>query len=324
LSEETFTIGKGETQNVTVTVNPTDIDEGGYDLEITAKSTTSYTGATGATLINVVECYKVDVTSPKELEACINVPVTFNLTVENVGLKDDIYNVSIDELNYHKITELEPKKVESFEVEYLKDNEGTYELGFVVSSDHTSKEGTINASVLKCYAVGLSVEETELGIDVGKGKLIKATITNDGTKADTFEVTSDVDWVSIKPSSVVLESGGSKDVYVYYSPEFGATGSYETTLTVKSDNSETSQKITVTVGGAAVTTAETTIPEGNETTAETTQPEGNATSTTPQIPTGEFLKQLEDLFANKLVRSVLIAIVVVAIILIVIYLVVMR
>ena len=324
LNEETFTIGKGEIQNVTVTVNPTDIDEGGYDLEITAKSTTSYAGATEFTLVNIVDCYKVDVTVPDQLEACVNVPTTFNITVENVGLKDDVYNISISDMNYQKTAELIPQESKTFEVEYSNDAEGTYELAYTVSSIYTSQEGTINVTVLKCYAVSMSVEETSLNIDVGKGKLIKATVTNDGTKTDTFEITSDVDWVSIKPTSVTLDSGESKDVYIYYSPEFGTTGTYETTLTVKSDNSETSQQITVTIGEAGVTTAETTIPEGNETTAETTQPEGNATSTTPQIPTGEFLKQLEDLFANKLVRSVLIAIVVVAIILIVIYLVVMR
>jgi uncharacterized membrane protein len=325
LSEETFTIDKGETQNVTVTVNPTDIEAGGYNLEITAKSTTSYAGATDFTLINVVDCYKVDVTAPDQLEACVNVPTNFNITVQNVGLKDDVYNVSISDINYEKTTELKPQESKTFEVEYSKDAEGTYELGYVVSSTHTSQEGTINATVLKYYAVSMSTEETSLNIDAGKGKLIKTTVTNDGTKADTFEITSDVDWVSIKPASVTLDSGESKDAYIYYSPEFGTAGTYETTLTVKSGNSETSQQITVAVGGATVTTAETTIPEGNETTIETTQPEENATSTTtPQIPTGEFLKQLEDLFANKLVRSVLIAIVVVAIILIVIYLVVMR
>jgi len=209
------------------------------------------------------------------------------------------------------------------------------------------KEGKINFVVTKCYGVDLTVDENEFQIESGKGKLVKGKVTNIGLFADTFKIISDVIWSSIRPEQVNLNSNESKDVYAYYSPEYGAQGTYEVNLTAKSDNSQATQQLNIEVLGKGeatttieeTTTVEETIPT-NETTiienltttveettqevttiAETTLETNQTTTPAVEIPTGEVITGF---WENKVMRSLLISIIIVIIILIIIYLVVMR
>jgi len=308
LTEESYVLGVDEEKEVVLEVKPIDVKIGDYVLELEARSTTSYASSKDSGLIKIVDCYKVDVIYPEEVETCVDVPVQFQITVENTGLKNDSYVLEIEKLNITETVELESGEFSSLKLLFLKDKPGTYEMDFVVESDYVSSEGKIEFLVVKCYDVDLSVEEKEFQVDVGKGKLIKVEVTNLGTKQDTFDVSADVDWVSIKPSTLILKSNETREIYVYYSPEFGMEGIKETTLTVKSEKSEDSEQLKITVSEVTVTTIGTTT---------TTQPG-------IEIPTGGFGEVWEGIWQNRVLRSLLIAIIVVIIILIAIYLVVMR
>ena len=129
------------------------------------------------------------------------------------------------------------------------------------------------------------------------------------SKEDEFEIISDVDWISIKPSSVSLKVDETAEVYVYYSPEFRMRGMFNTSLTVKSDNSEDTEELKITVSELVVPPLETT------------------TTIAPpiiEIPTGDIIAAWERIWGSRVLRSLLIAVIVVLIILIAIYLVIMR
>lgn len=340
LSESSFSLELGEEKDVTLTVNPEGIEVGNYSLELKA-STKGYATATTLSVINIIECYEVEVLSPEEVTTCKDVSELFTIMIKNVGLKKDSYELKIEALDYTASVDLEAEGSESFEIPFSEEEVGSYDVDFVVESDFTKAEGMIKFIVVKCYGVDLSVEETEFEIEMGRGKLIKARATNTGTKADTFDIVSDIDWVSIKPSTVELTPNESKFVYVYYSPEFGLKGTFNTTLTAKSESSQDGEKLVIDVveevapetvpetieipetveeeeETVETTVEETTIEEEEEETVETTAPE------IPEIPTGEAIGAMEKIWGNKLLRSLMIAIIVVLIILIVIYLVVMR
>jgi len=338
--EGTLTINAGKKNNVTIVLNPVDVEVGSYGLTIDAESTTSYAKASASTVVKVVKCYDVEVTAPQQVQTCANKPTTFQVTIKNTGLKTDTYTVTIQDLNYSTDVALEAGQSKTLSLDFLNAEEGTYDVSLTVESSFVKKEGTIKFVVTKCYGVDLTVEENEIQIESGRGKLVRGTVTNTGLFADTYKIISDVIWSSIRPDEVNLTSNESKDVFAYYSPEYGASGTYDVNLTAKSDYAQGTEelKIEVVPKEEATTTVEvTTTVEENVTTSiaenvttteeettveETTIIEENVTTTQPvEIPTGEVIAGL---WENKVFRSLLISIIIVIIILIIIYLVVMR
>jgi len=343
LPEGVITINPGKKNNVTIKLNPVDIALGVYTLNVEAQSSTSYAKSSASTAIQVVKCFDVQVTVPPEVKTCAGKSTTFDITIKNIGLRNDTYTLAIEDLNYSVSVSLGPGESKVLPLNFYQGTEGTYEVKYTVTSQFVSKEGTINFVVTKCYGVDLTVEENEIQIESGKGKLVKGKVTNTGLLADTFKIISDVIWSAVRPEQVNLTSNESQDIYAYYSPEYGASGTYYANLTAKSDNSQVTQelKIDVISKGETTTTVEettttaeenatTTVEEnvtttlGETTTIEenvTTTLEGNETTATPGIPTGEVIAGL---WENKVFRSLLISIIIVIIILIIIYLVVMR
>jgi len=336
--EEKLIINVGKKNNVTIILNPVDVELGSYNLKIDAESTTSYARSSASTVVKVVKCYDVEVIFPEQVQACAGKTKTFDIMIKNIGLKKDTYTVTIGDLNYSTTVEIEAGESKTLSIDFLNEVEGTYEVAFTVESEFVKKEGTIKFVVTKCYGVDLTVEENEFQIESGRGKLVKGKVTNTGLMADTFKIISDVIWSSIRPQEVSLTSNESKDLFAYYSPEYGAKGTYYTNLTAKSDNSQDTEELKIEVLGkveVTTTTIETTPEEtttpANETTPEVTTtveettPEETTTAaeTTPviEIPTGEVIKGF---WENKVMRSLLISIIIVIIILIIIYLVVMR
>jgi len=317
LSENKITLEPFEEKTVELNLKPTpDIETGDYQLELNAKSTSSYANSKSISLVKVLECYKVETSYLKKIETCLKEETIFELTITNAGLKKDSYTVEIEDMNYTKIVELEAGDSTTLTIPFVKDEEGTYDVSFKVTSDYVSKEESVEFDVLKCYGVELSPEESSLNIDVGRGKLTKVQVTNLGTKEDTFDVMTDIDWASVKPEVITLTSGEKQDVYVYYSPNFGMSGTYETTLTAKSEHSQADANIEIIVSGVATTTETTVfIPSGENTTTSTE---------IPSIPTGGFLQSIQNMLENKIIRALLIAVIVVIIILIIVYLVIMR
>jgi hypothetical protein len=351
--EESMIIEPGEEVEVTLVLSPIDVEFGEYVLEVQAQSITSYARDSALSVIEVTKCYDVEVTFPEEVKACAGKVKKFELTVKNIGLKNDTYELNIPDLNYSITIVLQPDEFRTLELEFLREEEGIYETSFTVESEFVKKEGTIKFVVELCYGVDLTVEEKEIEIESGRGRLVKAFVKNIGTMTDTFSIISDVIWSSIRPEKVTLESNQTKNVYAYYSPEFGAMGNYTVKLTAQSPNSQDTEEIlirvlpkeeipetttttTTTVENITTTTEAEIVPEENITTTTeettttqetTTQPEvieeTTTTTVTPsiEIPTGEIVRGILE---NRAIRSLLIAIIIVLIILIIIYLVVMR
>jgi len=343
--EESFTLEPDEEKEVTVVISPVDVEYGNYGLIVEAKSATSYARASAESVIEITKCYDVEVTYPEEVKACGGEAKSFEMTIKNIGLKDDTYTITVEDLNFETTISLAPDEFEKIELEFLNEEEGTYEIPFTVASDFVTKEGMITFVVEKCYGIDLTLEEIEIQIESGKGRLVKGIVKNTGTLTDTFNIISDVIWSVIKPDRVTLESEQEQDVYAYYSPEYGVVGTHTVEITARSAKSEDTKGLTIevlpkeeiptttveettttmeeetTTMGETTTTPEeetTTMPE-EETT--TTMEETTTTTLLPTIPTGSII---DIIYENRAIRSLLIAIIVVIIILIIIYLVVMR
>jgi len=294
---ESFTIEPNETKQIPVTIESAcDTEERIYNLEISIESTNSYASSSIQSSIKKTQCFEFQLNYPEEVRTCAGVEKTFQISVSNTGIKEDGYEVNIEELGYSDIISLEPGQTQDFEITFVKWEEGVYEIPFSVSSNAERKEGLVRFIVEKCFGVDLQLDEYEITIQAGTGKLTKPSVKNIGTRPDTFDIESSATWVAVRPESLTLSPNESQNIFVYYSPEYGTSGQYDVRLTVESDNAFDSETLQVNVEGVGitpeVTTQEeiiptTTIEEMPTTTVEEniTTPEVNMTTTVDEITT---------------------------------------
>ncbi len=357
---ESFTVEPNESKQIPVTIRAEcDTEERNYTLEVNVESTNSYASASASSVITKKKCFDFEVTYPEEVRTCANVEESFKISVFNTGIREDTYEVNIEELGFSDIIDLEPGQVQEFEVTFVKGGEGVYDIPFSVSSERTEEEGLVKFIVEKCYGVDLELDVNEITIQAGTGKLTQPSVKNVGTRADTFEIKSSVAWVAIRPKQVVVLPNKTERVYVYYSPEYGSLGEFNVEISVESDTAFDSETVLVNVEGEEITGATTTVEETPTTILEeqltttveenVTEHEENITTTTetviiepPEVnitkpPTGAFGRiwesfsdlssnlneKVEELGMNKMVLSLVIGVVIALMILAVIYFIVM-
>jgi hypothetical protein len=97
------------------------------------------------------------------------------------------------------------------------------------------------------FSVDLYPEVSSVDLEIGKGKLVKVEITNNGFE-DEFRVgTRGPRWTAARPKNIRLDQGETREIFLYLSPNIGTEGEYTLTLFVKSycGMEETQIEITV-------------------------------------------------------------------------------
>ncbi len=315
LKENEIKLKAGEKRQIEVIIDKAcEARVGTYQIELKAESTSSYARASTKFEVRRNNCYDFETLYVKEFTTCVNEPMTFVISVKNTGIKEDTFQVNIDALNLKETISIKPGETKNIEASFIGSDYGTVDLGFSVRSSLKSMQGIIRFNIEKCYGVDIQPEENKLTIPVGTGKLLKVKLINTGVMRDTYNISSNVNWVSIRPIRVTLEGSESDDIFVYYSPEFGALGEYETKIRAASVKSSDEETITVNV-----------IKEMKE------QPlvepiEINITTTSQESPsTGKsVMTTLQDWLNNKVFVALIAGILITLVIFGLIYLFVMR
>jgi uncharacterized membrane protein len=323
-----FKMESHTTVDIPVTIKKAcDNEERGYDLQVNVKSKNSYARASEEMVVFKRECYKFELLYDEQITTCAGYEKSAQIRIKNTGLKDDIYQVEIEKFQYSELIDLEPGETKTIEVSILEPEVGTYDIPFKVSSDFVGEEGKITLVSENCYDVDLVLDVGELKVAAGTGKLTKPTVKNLGTRADTFELESDKDWVKIKPTSINLESGESEDIYVYYSPEYGSFGDFNVKIRVFSDRSEDEENVAVNVLQELI---DSLVGETTTLTEEPTE------TTAPKVEVPQIDVNVSEVFDKltgkvggvgenrKLILSIAIGALAAIIIIILVYLVVMR
>jgi hypothetical protein len=84
------------------------------------------------------------------------------------------------------------------------------------------------------YSVSIKPETTEVDLEVGRGKLVKFGLKNNGPE-DEFKISSDgPEWAVTRPEKIRLENNKTDDIFVYLSPDIGMTGDFAVDILVDS------------------------------------------------------------------------------------------
>ena len=268
LSENEFTLNSGESKEVELSIKAacdnTPVTE---PLELEAKSQNSYARSTKTIQIERLNCHDFSLSYDNEINVCSGEPTVLEIEIENTGTKEDVFTVSIDEMDYSEAVSIKPGASEKISTVLTIQEEKETGIEFLLKSSYKSEIGSLKIISEKCYGVDIQPEANEIKIESGKGILLKAKIKNLGIKQDSFKIYSDVSWASIRPKTIALEGNETKEAFAYYSPEFGALGVYETMLVAESEKSKDTETIKINVL-KEVEEATTTISEISTTTTE--------------------------------------------------------
>ena len=86
--------------------------------------------------LDLTKCYESEADFEEEVHACELEETSFDVTVKNVGLKEDTYTIIVDELAFEKIITLDSNEEYIFSITFAED-EGEYDLTMRVSSEQT-------------------------------------------------------------------------------------------------------------------------------------------------------------------------------------------
>ncbi|MBS3052243.1 MAG: hypothetical protein J4428_02645 [Candidatus Aenigmarchaeota archaeon] len=86
----------------------------------------------------------------------------------------------------------------------------------------------------KNHSAEINIESSNVDLEVGKGRLLKAILKNNG-EVDDFQIIKDgPDWVVIKPEKTRLNINQTEEIFVYMSPDLGSEGKYKIKIMTKS------------------------------------------------------------------------------------------
>ncbi|MEM5799469.1 MAG: hypothetical protein QXZ43_02280 [Candidatus Aenigmatarchaeota archaeon] len=248
LKQNQIKLKSGEKSQIEIKIDKLcDIKPGKYNIEILTESINSYAKTKKVMSVLRENCYNFEISYPKEIRSCLNEEVKFNIALENNGIKEDDFALKIDALNVYQTMKIQPKEIKIFSVNFSSDEEGIIDIGFVVISKTKQEKGSLRFLVEKCYGVDLQPETNSLQIQQGNGKLLKAKIINTGTKEDRYKISSNINWVSIRPENITLKGSGSDEIFIYYSPEYGMKGKFDTQIKAESLKSLDIENITINV-----------------------------------------------------------------------------
>jgi len=247
LDEDSFTLKPNENKTVKMRIKPSDL--GQYTLIVNARSTMSYASDRVSSIIDVIECYRVSTDVPEEVKTCVNLTDTFDIIIENTGLKPDVYKIKIDGVpsdwfEYTESIAVEPNTTELVIAKVTGQEIGEYILNINTSSHFTSDQDKIKLIVEKCYDVSIIPDKEEIEVTECRGLLTRAEVKNTGTREDSYDIKLvDMNWSYVKPNKLELEPNQSKPIFVYFSPPFNTTGEFNFTILVKSKYLEASKTI---------------------------------------------------------------------------------
>ncbi|MFH8080806.1 MAG: hypothetical protein QXO84_02920 [Candidatus Aenigmatarchaeota archaeon] len=318
LKNERVKLEPGETKEIEVLLEKScNISPEKYNLEIIGESLSSYAKVRKVFVIGRENCYDFQISYPKEVRTCVNEETKFNISVSNVGSMDDEYELRIDALNVFQTMKVKRGETKFYIINFTSFDAGIMDVSFSIKGMAETEKGNIRFLIDRCYGVDLQLEVNRADIELGSGKMIKGKIINTGSRDDRYDISSDVEWVSIKPSNVSLKSLESEDVFIYYSPIYGMKGTFQTQIKAQSLKAVDVENVTINV----YEFLPPIMPEENES-IEIIQ---ENVSETPKEISGQTTKTtIENILKNKSLVAIIIGIILTLVVFGLVYLFVMR
>ncbi len=228
LSEEFLRLDSGESQTVTIFVNPQVNELGDFDIAVTARSLESNALTSEDFELKIAGCYDVTVSAAESFASfCENSEVLIPVTITNSGTASNTYDLSITGAEWSSIGQ---KQITLAAGASRNVNavlfpgygvQGKFQFNVNVDALQGEEDSSIalEANVLKCHDVSLAISDESDKLCPTISKTYTAQILNSGTSNERFSVSlSAPAWVSIDQASLELGASGSEEISIVVEP----------------------------------------------------------------------------------------------------------
>jgi uncharacterized membrane protein len=246
--QQSLVVNQGDTRsldlfliNIGCSVMP-----GDYNVVIKAKSGTTGDVLTKTLNLQVLNCYEVQLgVDTRFKDMCIeeNASSIFYLTLQNAGKFSDTYDLS-SSVSWAVFSD-DPVTVDAGKSKTVamaltppSGMKGVQTITVSVKSQnyYSTDSDTVQLNVQGCYSMTADLQPSQVSICLGEVVTQKLTISNTGTKADTFSVILP-NWVTADRASVLIDAKKTADVILTLTPsQKGRTFFNVTAVSVRDPN----------------------------------------------------------------------------------------
>jgi len=259
LEKNSFSLNPNDSTEIRATLNFDGLKEGNTKFVFIADSQ-EYTETLEGE-IEIQDCFETESIVPS-LELCNAVPLTDkSITIKNTGTQTQNFTISSDvEWIKLKETNFELQGKQEKQIGLIinpteNSNEKSYSIKTKTANNQYLMTGKINYLDEKtCFEITMTNLQKKVDVNSGEGAITTIKVTNNGKTPQKVEFEVRVPWVYFNPKQFEIETGETKEIYVYFNPPFDF-GEEQTIITVKAETNfgfETTKDIEVNVFGGSV------------------------------------------------------------------------
>ncbi len=262
LSQNKVVLSPGNTKDLSLIVDTTELGVGEYTLSVTASE--GQISDTGEFKLVVRDCYDATLEIvPTNMEKCVCEIAGYEIFLKNTGEMPDTYDIGLESDVYNHETDITLSPGEEtripIDIPTLGLAPGEYVLTATAESDYVSLSANATLRIKSfesCYSIIIESDKNTIVIKACSAPVLPMVIKNEGEVDDIVDIAHDgPEWIYVSPDSFNLQSGEEKTAYLYISPSFEISeGSYTATVSATSRHTKAEMKVNITV-----------IPAGNGT-----------------------------------------------------------
>ncbi len=246
--EKTLASGEGDSLNVYVTP-PISGKPGEYSLKIVVLSGNDKWEHPFT--VEVLKCHDVSLEAEETIEMCGEREFEYSFEVTNNGKEAEEFRVTVsgswEEEDFHdESVTIGPGGTEEIVLNVTSPGEdGEIKVKAESGESYAKDEKHTQVKVINCYDFDISLEPGEASTCLGGSLKFVLTVSNLGTRSDTYEISSP-DWVVPEKRSLTVEPGEEGSFTLLAYPELKGKTKFDVTL-----GSQNRPKLEKTASGTA-------------------------------------------------------------------------
>jgi len=226
LSQSRVSLGPGETTTVTLTASSSEETTENFNVKASSTSV-SYASDTQNLEFNSETCYNSEIqVTPDSRETAAFTPAEFDVTVRNLGTREDEFTLSSDRADLSGTATIEAGSTATASFSYTPTELGTQQITLEASGQSQASE-TVTVDSYNGMESDVSFENRQT-VCRDETTEFTASVQNTGEASEEFALSSDDGNVS--ESSVTLEPGESEEVGLAVSSEGLEDGEHTVSL----------------------------------------------------------------------------------------------
>ena len=222
----------GETRNINFYITPACfIEPGSYTVKVSAKTSDGREFIENVD-VDVLRCHDVEIQAEELKTGCAGFPADYKMVVKNLGKVSETFTVEVTTSWGEDILsasmDIDKQKNETFDVSVMPPSAGTHYITIVAQSQdsYAKAEKKLQLDMENCYDFSLDLQPEEETVCLGGSGKYVLSITNRGSKEDTYKIYAP-EWVIMNQDSIKVSPNTERSVGLFAYPEMEGKNTFE-------------------------------------------------------------------------------------------------